>query len=121
MDKNKFNYATHEIDSLEDEKYRSNKVDLVISIGGDGTALKAMRIAWQLNSPLINIGPGRLGYLVSSPDNLQSIPNDWNGNNYEFVERKAIIQNEDQNFPSFNEVVIIKNSPTMILDLEIET
>ena len=53
LDKNKFNYATHEIDSLEDEKYRSNKVDLVISIGGDGTALKAMRIAWQLNSCLL--------------------------------------------------------------------
>ena len=121
LDKNKFNYATHEIDSLEEEKYRSNKIDLVISIGGDGTALKAMRIAWQLNSPLINIGPGRLGYLVSSPDNFQSILNNWNGNNYEFVERKAIIQNEDQDFPSFNEVVIIKNSPTRILDLEIET
>ena len=65
MDKNKFNYATHEIDSLEDEKYRSNKVDLVISIGGDGTALKAMRIAWQLNSPLINIGPVSLIHTLS--------------------------------------------------------
>ena len=121
LDKGKFNYETQQIETLEDKNYNNKKIDLVISIGGDGTALKAMRVAWKLNKPLINIGPGRLGYLVSSQDNLQLLLKKWQSRNFESVERKAIIQNNDQHLPSFNEVVIIKNSPTRILDLEIET
>ena len=37
------------------------------------------------------------------------------------VNRKAIIQNKNYKLPAFNEVVIIKNSPTRLLDLIIET
>ena len=40
---------------------------------------------------------------------------------YKFVKRFPIIQNKDLNFPAFNEVVIIKNSPTKLLDLSILT
>ena len=60
------------------------------------------------------IGPGRLGYLVSSSEILKiflSLENE----NYDVAKRKAIIQNNDS-LPAFNEVVIIKNSPTGILD-----
>ena len=37
------------------------------------------------------------------------------------VNRKAIIQNKNYKLLTFNEVVIIKNSPTRLLDLIIET
>ena len=37
------------------------------------------------------------------------------------VTRKAIIQNDNKELPAFNEVVIIKNSPTRILEMEIST
>ena len=78
-----------------------------------------MRIAWEKNTSLITIGPGRLGYLVSSSENLDKIIKSWMAKDEVVVTRKAIIQNNDLDLPAFNEVVIIKNSPTRILDLEI--
>ena len=106
---------------VESDSKELNKIDpdLIISIGGDGTALKAMRVAWEKNTSLITIGPGRLGYLVSSSENLGNILKSWKNEDYDVVKRKAIIQNNDLSLPAFNEVVIIKNSPTRILDLEL--
>ncbi len=78
-----------------------------------------MRVAWKKNTSLITIGPGRLGYLVSSSENLENILKSWKNEDYDVVKRKAIIQNNDLSLPAFNEVVIIKNSPTRILDLEL--
>ena len=115
------NNLKYEVFDIESETHYLNKIepDMVISIGGDGTALKAMRIAWEKNISLITIGPGRLGYLVSSSENLDDILKSWQAGEYDVVNRKAIIQNNDLVLPAFNEVVIIKNSPTRILDLEI--
>ena len=63
--------------------------NLILSVGGDGTALRAMKIAWLSNLPVLNIGSGRIGYLVNSLNDID-----------------------------FNK--IIKNSPTRILDIELE-
>ena len=118
VEKNKLNFDVFDIES---STQISNKIqyDLIISIGGDGTALKAMRVAWEKNISLITIGPGRLGYLVSSSENLDNIIKSFKSEDYDVVNRKAIIQNSNIDLPAFNEVVIIKNSPTRILDLEI--
>ena len=120
VEKNKLNYNIFDIES-DTLLSNTNQPDLIISIGGDGTALKAMRVAWEMNTSLITIGPGRLGYLVTSSDNLDNILKSWIAEDYEVVNRKAIIQNNELKLPAFNEVVIIKNSPTRILDLEIST
>ena len=118
VEKNNLKYDVFDVESDSKEL---NKIDpdLIISIGGDGTALKAMRVAWEKNTSLITIGPGRLGYLVSSSENLENILKSWKNEDYDVVKRKAIIQNNDLSLPAFNEVVIIKNSPTRILDLEL--
>ena len=118
VEKNNLKYDVFDVESDSKEL---NKIDpdLIISIGGDGTALKAMRVAWEKNTSLITIGPGRLGYLVSSSENLGNILKSWKNEDYDVVKRKAIIQNNDLSLPAFNEVVIIKNSPTRILDLEL--
>ena len=118
VEKNNINYEVFDIESNTKLSYKINP-DMIISIGGDGTALKAMRVAWEQNISLITIGPGRLGYLVTSSDNLDNILKSWVNQDFEVVNRKAIIQNNDFVLPAFNEVVIIKNSPTRILDLEI--
>ena len=94
--------------------------NLIISVGGDGTALRAMKIAWLSNLPVLNIGSGRIGYLVNSLDDIDfnTLLEDKNIENMK--KRTPIIQNLDENLPAFNEVVIIKNSPTRILDIELE-
>ena len=51
---------------LEDKSYENTSKDafnLIISIGGDGTALKAMKLGWANSLPVLNLGSGRVGYL----------------------------------------------------------
>ena len=45
IEKNNFSFQIVDIDSDEIKKLKKEKADLIISIGGDGTALKAMRLA----------------------------------------------------------------------------
>lgn len=108
---------------LEDKSYENTSKDtfnLIISIGGDGTALKAMKLGWANSVPVLNLGSGRVGYLVNSFEtiNLQElVKSDFNN----FKKRVPIIQNNDEQEPAFNEIVLIKNSPTRMLDIQIET
>ena len=111
-------YEILNIDENLDKKITNS--NLIISVGGDGTALRAMKIAWLSNLPVLNIGSGRIGYLVNSLNDIDfnKILKDKNVDNIK--KRTPIIQNQDENLPAFNEIVIIKNSPTRILDIEIE-
>lgn len=45
-----------------------NKYDLMISFGGDGTILRAARIARKLNIPILGINAGKVGFLTSIDD-----------------------------------------------------
>ena len=111
-------YEILNIDENLDKKITNS--NLIISVGGDGTALRAMKIAWLSNLPVLNIGSGRIGYLVNSLNDIDfnKILKDKNVD--KIKKRIPIIQNQDENFPAFNEIVIIKNSPTRILDIELE-
>ena len=114
----------HEVIDTELEDFsnlKTNKQTLIVSLGGDGTALKAMKVGWLNNLDVLPIGSGRVGYLVSSIKNFNSVIDEWKINKSKKVSRKAIIQNKNYKLPAFNEVVIIKNSPTRLLDLVIET
>ena len=46
------------------------RVDLVVSLGGDGTMLRAMRLADRQRSPVLGVNLGKLGFLaeVDVPD-----------------------------------------------------
>jgi len=94
--------------------------DLIISVGGDGTALKAMSLGWKHSLPVLNLGSGRVGYLVNALEDIdfESIVNQ---NFKNFKNRSPIIQNNDESMAAFNEIVLIKNAPTRMLDMQIET
>jgi len=98
-----------------------NNQTLLISLGGDGTALKAMKIAWLYKLDILPLGSGRVGYLVNSKENYKLLIDQWKSNKVLHSKRKAVLQNNNLKLPAFNEVVIIKNSPTRLLDLIIET
>tara|TARA_B100000035_G_scaffold107955_1_gene91542 strand:+ start:691 stop:1488 length:798 start_codon:yes stop_codon:yes gene_type:complete len=127
--------AVELIGYLEDQKIQFEKVlvdsriqniekevayDLIISVGGDGTALKAMSLGWKHTVPVLNLGSGRVGYLVNALEDIdfESIINQ---NFQSFKNRSPIIQNNDENMAAFNEIVLIKNAPTRMLDMQIET
>ncbi len=108
-----------EIESLHN--INVNNQTLLISLGGDGTALKAMKIAWLYKLDILPLGSGRVGYLVNSKENFKTLIDLWKSNKVSHSKRKPVIQNNNLKLPAFNEVVIIKNSPTRLLDLIIET
>ena len=112
--------VVHIEDSLNIDKY-IKKDTLLISLGGDGTALKSMKIAWKYNLLFLPLGHGRVGYLVNTDKEFKRIFDKWLNNEYKSIKRKALLQNKNNSFPAFNEIVIIKNSPTRLLDLILET
>ena len=102
-------------------KNHIDKDTLLLSIGGDGTALKSMKIAWKYNLLFLPLGYGRVGYLVNTEKEFKSVFTKWLKNEYKYIKRKAILQNKNNKYPAFNEVVIIKNSPTRLLDIVLDT
>ncbi len=109
------------------------KVDLIITIGGDGTALSASKKLLDLSIPIFGINAGRLGFLAEiQPENFENTcSNLWKGNfvidermllSIKVIRKSKIIQS----FRALNEVVITQDSiakivelPTMINDIPI--
>tara|TARA_X000000368_G_C23040662_1_gene716718 strand:+ start:1759 stop:2559 length:801 start_codon:yes stop_codon:yes gene_type:complete len=121
LKKIKIPYTTIDTDVEDISTLKISKETLLVSLGGDGTVLKAMKIAWLNKLDVLPLGSGRIGYLVNSKENFKSIIDEWKINKHSYAKRKAIIQNNNHKFPAFNEVVVIKNSPSRLLDLSIET
>jgi NAD+ kinase len=94
---------------------------LIVSFGGDGTALKAMKTSWSNDLLFMPLGTGRVGYLVNQSGDIRDVLKSWINEDNEIVKRSAVIQNSKKDLPAFNEVVIIKNSPTRILDVVFKT
>jgi NAD+ kinase len=51
----------------------SNDIDILISLGGDGTMLDAVTLVKQKNIPILGINFGRLGFLASISRNELSL------------------------------------------------
>tara|TARA_B100001250_G_C19579432_1_gene691322 strand:- start:53 stop:859 length:807 start_codon:yes stop_codon:yes gene_type:complete len=117
----KFQHVDINIDMDEFKNIKYNSKSLILSFGGDGTALKAMKLGWKYKLDVLSFGPGRVGYLVRSLNEFNILIDKWIANKYTFVKRFPIIQNKNLDLPAFNEVVIIKNSPTRLLDISIMT
>ncbi len=119
--KNRVTFHVVDIKNTLSIKNHIDKDTLLLTIGGDGTALKGMNIAWKYNLLFLPLGYGRVGYLVHSEKEFKLIFNKWLKNEYKYIKRKAILQNKNNTCPAFNEVVIIKNSPSKLLDLVLDT
>ena len=116
------NYNTVYIED-SDEGYGKHLTPetLIVSFGGDGTALKAMKTSWSNDLLFMPLGTGRVGYLVNQSGDIHDVLKSWINEDNEIVKRSAVIQNSEKDLPAFNEVVIIKNSPTRILDVVFKT
>ncbi len=96
-------------------------VHFVISLGGDGTLLEAVTHVGDLETPILGINLGRLGFLATTPKDkiqyaIEAIYNDY----YKIEERALIKVVSDQdifgglNF-ALNEVTILKKDTSSMI------
>ena len=102
------------------KKMRENGVELLISVGGDGTVLRNIS---KMDDPLpiLAINMGTLGFLVdvNPEDAIETIENVLEGFKYGERARLAVSLNGEALQSAVNEVVIITAKPAKILTYRI--
>jgi NAD+ kinase len=66
---------THGVLSATNSDEISDRADLLVSLGGDGTMLRAMRLGFERRIPVLGVNLGRLGFLaeIDIPDLDESL------------------------------------------------
>jgi len=97
--------------------------DMVISIGGDGTFLKAASRVGKKNIPILGINTGRLGFLADvSPEEMNATFDEIHNRQYR-IEDRSILQMESnldeiQGSPfALNEIAILKRDSSSMISI----
>ena len=108
-------------DNLFDEDYFD--ADMVISIGGDGTFLKAARRVGNKGIPILGINTGRLGFLADvSPEEMEETIEEIYQNHYT-VEERSVLQllcddKHLQDSPyALNEIAVLKRDSSSMISI----
>jgi NAD+ kinase len=86
------------------------RADLVVSLGGDGTMLRAMRLADRQRSPVLGVNLGKLGFLaeVDVPDLAEALSAI---DNHEFTTEPRLAVDAvlgDQLVTAFNDIAFVR-------------
>ena len=116
-----------DIESFRCDTFKSldNSFDLLISIGGDGTILRAITYVKDLNIPIVGINTGRLGFLATIPMNTveKALDEIFEGN-YRISKRSLLATTVgegeavfDLNF-ALNEITVSRKNTTSMISVE---
>ena len=101
-----------------------DNADFLLSIGGDGTLLKAVTYIRDSEIPILGINTGRLGFISSvSTDQIDAAINDLLKNNYTINERTLLELNTtnnlfmNKNF-ALNEVAVTKKDTSSMIKVD---
>ena len=100
--------------------------DLLISVGGDGTILRAITLVRDLGIPIVGINTGRLGFLATvQTDEIETALTEIFKGNYKISERSLLSvatqphnsEIEDTSF-ALNEIAISRKNTTSMITVE---
>lgn len=119
----KFSTAFPEYSSFEVFKKikKADQVDYLISLGGDGTLLEAVALVGELETPILGINTGRLGFLATTPkDKIQQALTDLLNKNYKIDARALIhLETNSEKFKhtsfALNEFAILKTDSSSMI------
>ncbi|HEX2026139.1 MAG TPA: NAD(+)/NADH kinase [Actinomycetota bacterium] len=100
----------------------SAAIDLVVSVGGDGTLLRAALWGNRLDAPVLGVKVGHLGFLTEvEPEDAPAVLEDWRNGDAEVVDRMALVAEPDgQEWESqwaLNEVIVEKRARHRVIRL----
>ena len=102
-----------------------NKIDCILSFGGDGTFLRASKISLEYNVPLMGINIGKLGFLSeSSLSELEKSIDELKNNKFKVQERmllKTVIKRKNKiifSNSALNDAVIYKGTEPRLIDIK---
>lgn len=99
-------------------------VDYVISLGGDGTFLKAASKVGPKQIPIIGVNMGRLGFLANvAPEEIRKVLDNVYEGKYEIEERAVIQLYVDgkalENYPfALNDIAILKRDNAAMISIK---
>ena len=99
------------------------EADIVISLGGDGTFLKAASRVGKKNIPILGINTGRLGFLADiSPEEMESTLEDIYNHHYKIEERSVLqLDCNDKNLMhcpyALNEIAVLKRDSSSMISI----
>lgn len=97
------------------------EADMVLSIGGDGTFLKAASHVGNKSIPILGINTGRLGFLADvSPEEMEETFNDIYNQNYKIEDRSVLqVSSEGKELKSYpfglNEIAVLKRDSSSMI------
>ncbi len=100
-------------------------VDMVVSVGGDGTFLRTAATVSDLGIPILGINTGRLGFLaaINYADVEETLEEVMRGD-YKVQERTLLKMSTDETFPpdyfisnALNEIAILKQDTASMLSI----
>ena len=101
------------------------EADLAISLGGDGTFLRAARFVNNKGIPILGINIGHLGFMADvNPEDIPHIINDICNKNY-VVERRSVLEvalpePNPEIFPfALNEVAVLKQDISSMIKIRV--
>ena len=113
-------------ENLESLVQRANETDLVITVGGDGTILRAAQVTAPLNIPIVGINMGRLGFMTELQvhEALEKLPHYFEGEHR--VDQRNMLQarvfsesnggsSEGETFHALNDVVLARGAVSRVI------
>ena len=108
----------------KDEQEIARLADIVISLGGDGTLLRVARKVCMMDTPIVGINVGNLGFLAEvDKNNLDLLTNALVSGNYN-VENRMILEAkvqaegyESETYCALNDVVICRKTISRIVNI----
>lgn len=100
---------------------QDNRLDVIISIGGDGTMLDTLQIVKDTEIPVLGVNIGRFGFLASTQMQTIELTLDELQNNSYTIAKRTVLQldSEDQSFVTFpyalNDFVIQKKDSSSMI------
>lgn len=93
---------------LVSEGELANEADALVSLGGDGTMLGALRLAAERPIPILGVNLGNLGFLVEiEPDELDDALDRLEAGDYTVEEHSALVLTDDgDESVAFNDIAL---------------